>query len=187
MRWRSERSAELVVATLEACRRDGRSFLARRSAELVWFRAISRLPRRKCENSFRLPCAVWPPPRPFLVRSFWFFFGNVLSFSSPTTSGRSFLEQGSEESVFFPTQFLFFRDATTLVSEHSLCLFPWRFWFLSLFFISCISVSTKRTKHKPNLLFVSNNNLWPQFPGARSGGVFFRRDFSSSTRHKKLG
>lgn len=44
-------------------------------------------------------------PPPFLVRSFWFFFGNVLSFSSPTTSGRSFLEQGSEESVFFPTQF----------------------------------------------------------------------------------
>jgi hypothetical protein len=103
-------------------------------AELVWFRAISRLPRRKCENSFRLPCAVSPPPSLFLVRSFWFFFGNVLSFSSPTTSGRSFLEQGSEESVFFPTQFLFFRDATTLVSEHSLCLFPWRFWFLSLFY-----------------------------------------------------
>lgn len=74
------------------------------------------------------------PPPFFLVRSFWFFFGNVLSFSSPTTSGRSFLEQGSEESVFFPTQFLFFRDATTLVSEHSLCLFPWRFWFLSLFY-----------------------------------------------------
>jgi len=74
------------------------------------------------------------PPPLFLVRSFWFFFGNVLSFSSPTTSGRSFLEQGSEESVFFPTQFLFFRDATTLVSEHSLCLFPWRFWFLSLFY-----------------------------------------------------
>jgi hypothetical protein len=47
-----------------------------------------------------------------------------LSFSSPTTSGRSFIEQGSEESVFFPTQFLFFRDATTLVSEHSLFLFP---------------------------------------------------------------
>lgn len=72
-------------------------------------------------------------PPPFLVRSFWFFFGNVLSFSSPTTSGRSFLEQGSEESVFFPTQFLFSRDATSLVSEHSLCLSPWRFWFFSLF------------------------------------------------------
>jgi hypothetical protein len=64
------------------------------------FRAISRLPRRKCENSF-LPSLPFPPP-PFLVRSFWFFFGNVLSFSSPTTSGRSFLEQGSEESCLFP-------------------------------------------------------------------------------------
>ncbi len=99
------------------------------------FRAISRLPRRKCENSFRRPWPLLPPPL-FTVRSFGFFFGNVFSFSSPTTSGRSFLEQGPEESVFFPTQFLFFffRDSTSLVSEHSLCLFPWRFWFFSLFY-----------------------------------------------------
>jgi hypothetical protein len=38
---------------------------------------------------------------PFLFRSFRFCFGIVLNFSSPTTtSGRSFLERGAEESFF---------------------------------------------------------------------------------------
>jgi hypothetical protein len=120
--------------TLEARRRDGRIFLARRSVELVWFPSYFSSSATQMQELFSASLAPFFSS-PFLVRSFWFFFGNVLSFSSPTTSGRSFLEQGPEESVFFPTLFLFFfRDATSLVSEHSLCLFPWRFWFFPLFY-----------------------------------------------------
>jgi hypothetical protein len=108
---------------------------------------------------------------PFLVRSFWFFFGNVLSFSSPTTSGRSFLEQGSEESVFFPTQFLFFRDATSLVSEHSLCLFPWRFWFFFPFLFRAFRF--KRNERNINLISFSS-------PTTTSGRSFLERGAEES-------
>ncbi len=73
-------------------------------------------------------------------------------------------------------------DATSLVSEHSLCLFPCRFRF-SPIFVSFVSILFWHCFE----LFVSYNNLWPQLPRARSGGVFFRCNFSSSTRHKKLG
>ncbi len=72
-------------------------------------------------------------------------------------------------------------DATSLVSEHSLCLFPCRLGFFP-FFVSFVLILFWQCFK----FFVSYNNLWPQHPRAGNGGVFFRCNFSSSTRHKKL-
>ncbi len=133
---------------------------------------ISRRPRGNklslwaFSSLFSLEILVFSP---FLFRGFRFYFGDVLSFSSPFNRAAFASEDRSHLSP----------DATSLVSEHSLCLFPWRFRFFPLFrFDSVLAMFwTFRLLQQP----------LPQLPRARSGGVFFRCNFWSSMRHKKLG